>query len=219
MTKGIKTKELTWLQEEVLRMSDEGMSIPEIAKIHSQTNHNVGRTLKAARLKTGRLPKPRRTPRTETAVEHKEPEKAAKALEAMSDPLVTIEEAALASGLSKFVVRGLMKRMKTRYLPAAVSIDKVTDSQLIDLLKAKRLMGLNYMDDFAFATAELRDLSNLVGIMTDKIQLLEGKPTSIIDDKARRETNEIMKNALEELQRRGVTLDAKKVEYSEVPDE
>ncbi len=85
----------------------------------------------------------------------------------------------------------------------------LTDANTITLMKEVRVRALVQLDDARLAEEKALGLTRIAGIMTDKIQLMEGEPTSIVRIEDRRQLDEIGKAILEEFERRGMILEGK----------
>jgi len=145
---------------------------------------------------------------THNTVESQDPETAGQVMvDLAADPYANIKRVAEAHGLPPGVARGLAKRLRQRYLPLQEGLRRAQNKDFLELLDDRILRILDHMDDYTIANAELRDLAVALGILTEKRQLLKGEPTQIIDNQERQSMNELLKGALKEAQRRGMTID------------
>ncbi len=150
-------------------------------------------------------------------IENKEPEKAATAIDVLTDPFSTLQEAVEASGLAPRTIDALKRRLKTD--PLYLSLKDVKKSELLALVKDRGKRALEYLDDTVLSVASAKDLAIISGILIEKAQLLSGEPTQIVSHEDRRKLNELMAAAIGELRLRGVTVDAEYevVEQKELP--
>ncbi len=79
--------------------------------------------------------------------------------------------------------------------------------ELIELLSGKIELSLHYLDDETLAKSTARDLAHIATSFTEKIQLLKGEPTSIVSHETRGTINEVAKKLMQEIKRRGITVD------------
>lgn len=143
------------------------------------------------------------------------PEAEAAAIDALTDPhWERLSDAARACGLNPKTARFLIERLRTRLLPVSAEIRKHKTAAVLSLMEDRRYRALEYLDDVALAQSSGRDLAVIAGVLTDKIQLLEGKPTQILSVEDRRKLNEIIPLFIREARRRGVTIDLRPGEYS-----
>ncbi len=145
-------------------------------------------------------------------VEEKHPAETAQALEEMADPLASFESIAEACGLPRKTVQILAARLRRRWIPVDNRIKQIRHKELLSLIEDRMLKSLEYMDDVAFATADLRDIALTFGILHDKRQLLMGQPTQILSVQERSDLDQLVPMLLEEAQRRGITIDSAPLE-------
>ena len=159
-------------------------------------------------------------PKTGGAVSHFDSgasaEKIGIALDEGTDSFQSLKEAAEACGFPENVLSTLLNRLKKRYTPVAFELKEIKDKQLAGVLRDKARMALGFMDEFSASKATFKDLATSVGVLVDKAQLLEGKPTAIMGRGEREQLDDLLPKLLEEASRRGITLQGEKVPYSEV---
>lgn len=90
-----------------------------------------------------------------------------------------------------------------------------TDRQLQDAVREKLSMVLGYMDNFSLGTAKLSELSSVFKSLFEAKQLLDGKPTQILDNTARLELDKLLPMLAAEAKRRGVIM--KDIEGEVIP--
>ena len=138
------------------------------------------------------------------ATEAKYPNETAEALEALGDPLRHFEEIAEACGMPRQTIGILAERLRRRWVPVSARIKEVTNKELISRIEEKMSMALDHMDEVAYASAPLRDLSTNFGILHDKRQLLMGQPTQILTVTERKKLDELLPDLVQEAGRRGI---------------
>ena len=142
-----------------------------------------------------------------------DPEKAAAAMEAMSlsdEARGPIADLARAVGISDSAARALQQRMDGKYvsLQRKMGDTKVTELRDLAGYNAVRLLG-EIADRFqsdpeSIRKEKIRDLSVAAGIMIDKQQLLDGKPTQVLAVEHRGNMNDLMISLNREMERRGL---------------
>ena len=63
------------------------------------------------------------------------------------------------------------------------------------------------MDDVSMSQASLKDLAIATGILIEKRELLNGRPTQNIDFTSRMTVHHMLPRLMEEARRRGITVD------------
>ncbi len=144
-------------------------------------------------------------------IENKEPEKAATAIDVLTDPFSTLKEAVEASGIAPRTIDALKRRLKTD--PLYLTLRDVKTSELLVLVKDRALRALKYLDDAVLSEAGAKDLAIISGILIEKAQLLSGEPTQRLTIDDRRELNELIPVLVEEAQRRGQVIDLTQADY------
>lgn len=117
-----------------------------------------------------------------------------------------------AHGVKPGVVTALVKRLQAGDPTVAVSerepVKRMTTSaEFIDAFQDRLSMVLGYVDEVALSQASLKDLAIAAGIFTEKVLLLKGQPTQIIDFTSRQQLQALLPRALAEAKRRGITLE------------
>lgn len=79
-------------------------------------------------------------------------------------------------------------------------------SEHIATLKRKIAQVLEGITDEKIAKAHARDLAIVYGVLIDKMQLLEGKPTQILSVEERRDLKDLLPLLMAEAARREITL-------------
>jgi len=131
----------------------------------------------------------------------------ARAPSAVTDPFKSIAQAAKECGFPPSTIRNFLRRLKARYQPLHDTVQEVKVNELIALLDDRAMRAVAHMDDFAMATAGVKDLAIAAGVMIDKSQLLKGQPTSIISTAEREQLRDLLPKLLREAERRGITIE------------
>lgn len=198
-------------QQRVWTLKGEGKGDAEIAAIMGITQNVVQKYVVLARKKLGL---------THTAaaklsgIEYKNPEAAAVAIEAASDPWFKTMKASIdnanellkASGISGKISYALVKRLRTKYTGAIYAARNLQTGQILEMLGKKIDHCAFYLDDKVLAEASARDLMLGMTALVEKRQLLRGEPTQIVSDLERKKLNELLPLAIAEAQRRGLTI-------------
>lgn len=149
-------------------------------------------------------------------LEELDPEKAAVAMDALTDPLLTdVTAAAKQCGLSTRAMGVLRERLEKRYLPVSNKIKAFKTSELLGKIDEKIAMSLEYMDEVQFATAGLKDNAIAFSILVEKRQLLRGEPTQIFSVEERKNLNDLIPDLLREAKRRGYTYDVNPTHHND----
>ncbi len=173
-----------------------------IAKRLGTAKGSVNSSYRAAKRKETEPRKPRAS-----STEVRKPEEAAALIDAATSPFASIKAAAKACGFPESTARRIMERLQARYAPLEAAIRKVKSEELAGLFEDRAMRCVYYMDDFAMAGAPVKDLAISAGIMTDKARLLRGEATAIYSYKDIRKLDEIGAALMEEMKRRGITID------------
>lgn len=141
-------------------------------------------------------------------LEEIDPEKAAAAMDSLTDPFLdNVTAAAKQCGLSTRAMGVLKERLEKRYLPVSNQIKAFKTGELLGKIDEKIAMSLEYMDEVQFATAGLKDNAIAFSILVEKRQLLRGEPTQIFSVEERKNLNDLIPDLLREAKRRGYTYD------------
>ena len=177
------------------------LSYSEVARRLGITKGNASKSYyrEVARLETRGEPRGVRS----DAVEVKDPEYAAAAIDGLTDPLETIRGMCRKTGMPPATAAALMKRLETRYLPVKQEVEKVKTEVLLDLFgsTAKRIMASISPEDID--EAKLRDKAVAAGIFTDKTLLHQGQPTQVYSVKELESLEELSRMMVAEARRRG----------------
>lgn len=86
-------------------------------------------------------------------------------------------------------------------------LQKTTDKEVIARVDDVIHRTLDSIDDEVILAASLRDRATAVGILIDKRQILQGKPTQIMSVEERRTMQIVVPELIREAKRRGMVID------------
>lgn len=132
-----------------------------------------------------------------------------------SNPDDVIRRLAKAEGFPWHATEKFLKRLRVTHANFKAAVVRLGRRELVDTIQDKIALGLHYMDDFSMSAMDGKDLAIMLGILIEKQQLLEGKPTAILSFEERRKMPELMSAWMREATRRGITLDMSAVEVTE----
>ena len=191
-----------------------GNSIADIAKILGKTERVCEDMLYKA-VKVDKLPA--LDLGSPLAFEQKHPEMAGElmAIEAAAivdgterdEKYAMLRQAMKDAGLKPTMITGFMKRLRTNFAPVLANAERLTTQELIKQLESKLSLTLGFMDEFAVSQASFKDMSIALGLMIDRKQLLEGKPTMVLDHTTRLQIQESLPMLIQEAKRRGITIE------------
>lgn len=151
------------------------------------------------------------------SLEHKDPEKTAAAIVAVTDPAYDkIKEAYAAAGIPA-VGEAIIKRLRVKYSGLITETKNLQRKELSEMLGKRIHLALSYMDDKVMSEASFRDLALGTSAMVEKKNLVDGQPTQIISSHERAKLNELAPALLKEIQRRGLTLEGQVTEKTVEP--
>lgn len=137
-----------------------------------------------------------------------DPELVAGAMAALTDPEERLKNAIKELGLPVKAAEAMVRRLKARYMPAVDEVKAYRTKEMIDAMRGKITLALQFMNPQALAEATGRDLAMIVGILVEKMQLLKGEPTQIISNSERKQMDQLVPALLKEAARRGIALPA-----------
>lgn len=147
-------------------------------------------------------------------LEERDPEKFAELVAMVAeDPEVTFVRLAEACGMDKATASAIVKRLNTKFLPVMEEARKLSSKELADKMESKLPMLIDAIDG-KVPDATLRDVAVMIGVLTEKRQLLNGEPTQIMTYQERENLDKLGPELLKEMTRRGMVVD---VSFQEVP--
>ncbi len=118
-------------------------------------------------------------------------------------PEMTIKQLAEEGHLSERMLSSVLRRMYDKHPKLDGELKKLTTAKMIDSINEKISMALDYIDHTSLAKSSAKDLALLVGIMIDKMRLLQGEPTQILSIKEAVNLRKLMPILIAEGERRG----------------
>lgn len=209
-------------QQRVWDLKGIGKTDSEIAAIMGISQNVVQKYVVLARKRLGLT---HTAPANLSGIEHKNPEAAAIAIEAASDPwfktlkqsIDNANDLLKKSGISSKISYALVKRLRMKYTGAVYAARNLQTGQILEMLGKKIDHCAFYLDDKVLAEASARDLMLGMTALVEKRQLLRGEPTQIISDLERKNLNELLPLAIAEAQRRGLTIPGTVIEKTVEP--
>lgn len=209
----VDRKKLTAKQQRIYDLKVDGKTRQEIAAEVGISVPVVSKTLVTCYRKLGI--KPGESP-MQNATEFRNPEVAAGALLAASDPWIDRKKEAIdainkqlqAAGLPGKVSEALVRRLASKYAGAVYAAKELRTAEILEMLGKKIDLCAFYLDDKVMGEASARDIMLGMSALIEKRNLLRGEPTQIISDRDRMKLNELMPALLAEAKRReAVTVD------------
>ncbi len=136
-----------------------------------------------------------------------------------SEPWVPIADLARRCGLSDVTAAALTKRIEQRYQPVVEKVRDISGKEMLRKLDQKTHMLVDAIDqdtidNTAGAKGGLKDIAIAFGILAEKRQLLQGRPTQILSVEERVNLSAVLPSLIKEAQRRGLTVDLNAGEFS-----
>ena len=123
------------------------------------------------------------------------------------ESLKRLKEAAEACGFPPDAFEGLVRRLRTRYLPMKRELQAARTSQFLAHIDDRIMRVLGYMDDFAMSQASVRDLAIALGVLVDKRQILRAEPGQQMTKEERANLNTLIPEMLRQAKARGLMLE------------
>jgi hypothetical protein len=111
------------------------------------------------------------------------------------------------AGCPEKMIKSFLTRFRTTLATVASEGKRLTLKQLTEEIDRKIAMVLGFMDEQSMAGASFKDLSIGLSVLIEKQQLLQNKPTHIIDFNSRQQLTVLLPRMVNEAKRRGITLD------------
>ena len=123
------------------------------------------------------------------------------------DPTKDVIKMSKEIGVPKPLTDALRRRILARQGGQDALPAPLTDRELVQTLKGKLALSLQYLDPYVLAGSTSKELMGVIDDTIKNIQLLEGKPTSITSHEDRRKFNELLPLVIQEAKRRGLVID------------
>ena len=195
---------LTKKQQQVwdLSHSTPPLNSTQVAERLGCSSSYVRRTLKVCREKLG-LEIGYVKPPHGRAIERKEPERAAKAMDLVTDPFRrSLKRIAAECGLPKATMDQFMRRLEARYAPIKLAVESVKTEELLGLAADRAKRVVESISEHDIGNASLKDKSISFGILLDKRELLAGRATQNVSVKQRVDLTVLLGKLKEEIERR-----------------
>lgn len=134
-----------------------------------------------------------------------------------TNPDDVVRKMAKSAGFPYHVTEKFIKRLRVQGGDFKETVQKLGRRELVEKIQEKIALGLAYMDDFAMSGMDGKDLAIMLGILIEKQQLLEGRPTQILSFEERKHLSDLLPAYVAEARRRGITVDSTAVEVREEP--
>jgi hypothetical protein len=118
-----------------------------------------------------------------------------------------VRKLAVAEGFPLKVIDRFLKLMRKDHAGLGAAVKSLGHNEMVSALTEKMSMALHHLDAGKFETANAQQIAIVFGILAEKRELLQGKPTQIFSFEERKSMREMLPNALKEAQRRGMTFD------------
>lgn len=118
-----------------------------------------------------------------------------------------VKSMALAEGFPVRVVEKFLKTMRTTHSGVGLAVKSLGHQEMIAALTEKMSMALGALDAGKFEAANAQQIAIVFGILAEKRELLQGKPTQIFSFEERKSMQELLPAVLREAQRRGFIMD------------
>lgn len=128
------------------------------------------------------------------------------------NPDNAIRKLAKAEGFPHHATERFINRLRVNHVGLTTAVRQLSRKQELDTMSEKIAKAFEYMDDYTFANADLKDLAIFFGIMVEKRELMSGRPTMIMSFEERRHLSDLLPAYVAEARRRGITIDQTAVE-------
>lgn len=218
---GAKAKQLTAeriaLRAKVHELARLGNSSLEIEKVLGLRPKQAAQMLRAAVVIDGLAPIPERAA-SSTFYDAKHPAEAGElaAVVAMKDANAGPDGADRFDGLKKICqelglkpafANAMVRRLRNELSPVREEARRLTLTQMTEEIEKKLTAIFSYMDDVSMSQASLKDLAIATGILIEKRELLNNRPTQIIDFTSRLQVQQMLPRMMAEAKRRGIVVD------------
>lgn len=204
------------LRRRVYEMAKLGNSSEEIGNVLGLSREEVARKLKTAVVVDGFEPLDARTT-SPTVADPTVSDPVGAAEVAATAALVTadsehdkfhgVREACKAAGMKPAFVNALIHRLGNKLSGVHEEAKRLTVAEMTAEIERKLFKIFGYMDDVSMSQASLKDLAIATGILIEKRELLNGRPTQNIDFTSRMTVHHMLPRLMEEAKRRGITVD------------
>jgi hypothetical protein len=124
-----------------------------------------------------------------------------------TQPADAVRQGLLARGFSVRTVEKFLDLMRKREVGAGQLVKGYSQRDYLAMLREKSQLALSHVTDEKLAAAGVKDVAITVGILTEKAQLLDNRPTAIFSFEERAPMADLLKTALKEAARRNMVID------------
>ena len=124
------------------------------------------------------------------------------AVQPSPDALERFKKAGVECGFDANTMETFVARLQGSSLSTRGRL-KLDDKELLALLDDGIARAFEVLDNFALGEASARDVATIIGILTDKRQILKGEPTAIVKFEDMRKLDAFLEDVSKELKRRG----------------
>lgn len=110
-------------------------------------------------------------------------------------------------GFSRTTIEKFLEMMRVKEVGVSQLVKGYSQRDYLQQLREKSQLALSHVTDEKLAAAGVRDVAITVGILTEKAQLLDNRPTAIFSFEDRVPMADLLKSALKEAGRRNMVID------------
>lgn len=112
-----------------------------------------------------------------------------------------------ARGFSRRTIDKFLELMRVREANAGQMVKAYSQREYLQQLREKSQLALSHITPEKLEAAGVKDVAITVGILTEKAQLLDNRPTAIFSFEERAPMADLLKSALKEAARRNMVID------------
>ena len=124
-----------------------------------------------------------------------------------TQPVEAVRSGLEARGFSKLTIERFLELMTRREVGAGQLVKGWSQAGFLQQLREKGALALSYVTPEKLEAAGVKDIAITVGILTEKAQLLDNRPTAIFSFEERQSMPDLLKAALREAARRNMVID------------
>jgi hypothetical protein len=132
---------------------------------------------------------------------------AAMLFEYATQPADAVRQGLLGRGFSLKTVERFLELMRGKEVGAGQLVKGYSQREYLAKLREKSDLALSYVTAEKLEAAGVKDVAITVGILTEKAQLLDNRPTAIFSFEERAPMADLLKTALKEASRRNLVID------------
>lgn len=124
-----------------------------------------------------------------------------------TQPADAVRRGLEARGFSKRTIEKFLELMRVKETGAGQLVKGYSQRDYLAQLREKSQLALSHVTEEKLAAAGVKDVAITVGILTEKAQLLDNRPTAIFSFEERAPMADLLKTALKEAARRNMVID------------